>query len=305
MKKDIPIGLDCGRIIVTGGNGFIGSHVVDRLIDEGYEVTVVDRQGFPHRSDVNYVLGDIRDRKFVNDILEDHHGIINLAGILGTSETVDNPQSTIASNLQGALNIFDAIRDFKIRGVHITVGNYWMNNPYAITKNAAENIALLYNEAYGSKIAVVRGLNAYGERQKAYPVRKLMPNLLLPALTHTPIRIYGDGYQKMDMIYVGDLANVLVRALVLDHGAWNQVIEGGSGSDPSVNEICETVLKVTQSRSAVEHIPMRQGEPERAVVVGHPETMAPLGLGAEDLMPLEDGIRLTVNYYRHQILAGA
>jgi len=305
MITDIPIDLASGRIAVTGGNGFIGSHVVDRLVDRGYVVTVVDRQGYPHRSDVKYELGDIRDQVFVNNLAGRHEGIINLAGILGTSETVENPHSTISSNLHGALNIFDAIRAHKIRGVHITVGNYWMNNPYAITKNAAENIALLYNEAYGSRISVVRGLNAYGERQKAYPVRKLMPNLILPALAQTPIKIFGDGYQKMDMIYVGDLAEVLVRALVLDHGAWHTVIEGGSGTGPTVNEICDTVLKVTQSKSIVEHTPMRQGEPERAVVVGNPDTMAPLGIKVQDFVPLEEGIRITAGYYSKNLAAAA
>ena len=138
--------------------------------------------------------------------MSESDGIINLAGILGTSETIDNPRSTIASNLKAALNIFNGAKEFNIPAVHITVGNYWMNNPYAITKHAAEKIGLLYNHKYNTKIAVVRGLNAYGENQKDRPVRKLIPNLIIPALKNEEILIYGDGEQIMDMIYVGDLS---------------------------------------------------------------------------------------------------
>ena len=99
-----------------------------------------------------------------------------MAAILGTSETVDHPQGTVNSNLLGALNVFEAARKFGVRVTHITVGNYWMNNPYAITKNAAERTAMVFNKNFGSRIAVVRGLNAYGERQKTTPVRKIVPN---------------------------------------------------------------------------------------------------------------------------------
>ena len=122
-----------------------------------------------------------------------------------------------------------------------------MNNPYAITKHAAEKIALLYNHKYNTKIAVVRGLNAYGENQKDKPVRKLIPNLIIPALKNEEIFIYGDGEQIMDMIYVGDLSKVLINSLLLDHNNWDSIIEAGSGNRTTVNEICELVLKITKA----------------------------------------------------------
>jgi len=295
----IPVGLSSGQILVTGGNGFVGSHVVDNLKARGYGVTVLDRFGEPHRRDLRFVLGDIRDKRCVRLLASEHQGIVNLAAILGTSETIEHPHGAVSSDMLGALNIFDAARDFGCRVTHITVGNHWMNNPYAITKSAAERLALLYNSRFGTKISVVRGLNAYGERQKAGPVRKIMPNFVLPAIRNDKIRMYGDGGQRMDMIYVGDLAEILVRALILDHGAWHTIFEAGTGDAPTVQEIANRVLEhVAGSTAEVIRVPMRQGEPERSVVVGNPETLRPLGINKEQMLGLDEGLRRTVAYYK-------
>ena len=240
----IPIKLKSGRIAITGGSGFIAKHVIKNLTKLNYKITVIDRLKNSMIENTNFILGDIRKNSLVRDIMSESDGLINLAGILGTSETIDNPRSTISSNLKAALNIFKGAKEFDIPVVHITVGNFWMNNPYAITKHAAEKIALLYNHKYNTKITVVRGLNAYGEGQKDKPVRKLMPNLIIPALKNKEILIYGDGEQIMDMIYVGDLSQVLINSLILNHNSWDSIIEAGSGNRTTVNEICNLVLKI-------------------------------------------------------------
>lgn len=291
------------RVLVTGGNGFIGGHVIDRLITEGHEPVGFDRYGSPHRRDIEFRVGDIRNKRLLNRMMSRVDGVINLAGILGTSETIERPRFTVQSNMLGAINVFNACRDLGIRGVHITVGNYWMNNPYAITKNAAERIALVYNREFDTRIAVVRGLNAYGERQKAYPVRKIVPNIIVPALKGGEVLIYGDGEQLMDMIYIGDLAKVLVRALVLDHGCYDRIIEAGRGREltPTVNQLVECVLSKVKSTCRVRHVPMRGGEPERSVVVGDPKTMEPLGIQLDELVDLDEGISRAIAWYREHI----
>ena len=188
--------------------------------------------------------------------------------------------------------------------MHITVGSYWMNNPYAITKNAAERTAMVFNKNFGSRIAVVRGLNAYGERQKTTPVRKIVPNVIVPALTGGEVLVYGDGEQLMDMIYVGDLAEVLIRALVLNHGCYDSVIEAGRGKEltPSINELVDNVVaQVGKPACKVRHVPMRGGEPERSVVIGDPRTMAPLGITVGDMVSLDDGIAKAIAWYRAHI----
>jgi UDP-glucose 4-epimerase len=291
------------RVLVTGGNGFIGGHVIDRLIEQGHEPVCLDRYSIPHRRDVEFQLADIRNPDSVMAAMARVDGVINLAGILGTSETIERPRFTVQSNLLGAINVFNGCRDQGKKGVHITVGNYWMNNPYAITKNSAERVAMVYNKNFGSRIAVVRGLNAYGERQKAAPVRKIMPNVIVPALTDGEVLIYGDGEQLMDMIYVGDLAEILIRALVLDHGCYDSVIEGGRGREltPTINELVDVVLGQMASSCKVRHVPMRGGEPERSVVVGDPGTLVPLGISVADMTPLDEGVAKAIRWYRDHI----
>jgi nucleoside-diphosphate-sugar epimerase len=291
------------RVLVTGGNGFIGSHVIDRLIAKGHQPVSFDRYGAPYRKDVEFWVGDIRDRQRLGEAVAATDGVINLAGILGTSETIERPRFTVQSNLIGAINVFDMCRDSNKKGVHITVGNYWMNNPYAITKNAAERIALMYNKEFGSRIAVVRGLNAYGERQKEKPVRKIMPNLVLPALKNTEILLYGDGEQLMDMIYAGDLAEILIRALVVDHGCYHGIFEAGMGREhaPTINQLAAKVVETAASRCRVSHVPMRGGEPERSVVVGNPKTLEPLGVSVTGMVPLNDGIARTISWFREHL----
>jgi UDP-glucose 4-epimerase len=175
-----------------------------------------------------------------------------------------------------------------------------MNNPYSITKSAAERFALTFNREFGTRIAVVRGLNAYGPRQKPWPVRKIMPNLVVPALTGGEILIYGDGEQLMDMIYVRDLAEVLLRALVLDHGCYDSIFSAGMGEKhtPTINQLAQAIVQKAGSSCRITHVPMRAGEPDRSQVIGDPETLRPLGMTVETMVSLSDGIQETLKWYR-------
>jgi UDP-glucose 4-epimerase len=171
------------KTVLVIGLGFIGHHVVNQLLKEGFSVTVLERN--PSKDffskDYEIILGDVRDRNLISDVIRKFDGVINLAGILGTSETINNPFPSVDTNIIGALNVFEAIKseqkDTKL--VHITVGNHFMNNTYAITKSASERFALMYNREHGTKISVVRALNAYGPYQKHEPVRKMIPNFIL------------------------------------------------------------------------------------------------------------------------------
>lgn len=291
------------NIIVFGGSGFIGGHVVDNLIKKDYRVTVFDRINnnqqylIPKQNKkINYFFGDIKDKEAVLEAVSKHDGAINLAGILGTAETVNNPYPSVEINILGALNFFEAVRTHKIPAVQITVGNHYMNNSYAITKTTAERFALMYNQEHKTKIAVVRGLNAYGERQKHKPIRKIIPNFILKALRKESINIYGDGTQIMDMIYVKDIAEILVRTLTKDHEAYKGIFEAGTGIKTTVNYIANLVNKLAKNKSSINHLPMRAGEPEKSIVLGDPKTLSPLG--ALKLTNLEDGLRKTIKWYK-------
>jgi UDP-glucose 4-epimerase len=295
------------KVLVTGG-GFIGTHVVEALLEQGHEVSIFDRYRNPEwherwKDRVKVYLGDIRDREAVMEAVYRQDGVINLAGILGTMETVDNPHPSVDTNVHGALNVFEGCRPNSmhrngIRGVQIAVGNYFMNNTYSITKTMAERFAFMFNRELGTRIAVVRGLNAYGEYQKHKPVRKITPNFVVRALNGVPIEIYGDGEQIMDMIYVKDLAEILIRALTWDHPCYDTAFEAGTGRRTTVNEIARVINEIAGNQAGVRYLPMRAGEPERSVVLGDPATLKPLGYGPGDLTSLEEGMARTVRWYR-------
>lgn len=299
-------------VLVTGGNGFIGREVCRSLISKGHEPLVLDRHGRPPVPGAELMLGDISNAETVTEAMAHSEAWIHLAGVLGTAETIANPRPAAAVNVLGGLNVLEAAAQYHLPGVNIAVGNWWMNNTYAITKNSVERFVEMYREERGQAFTTVRALNAYGEGQSvAAPfgsskVRKIMPAFVCRALLGQQIEVYGDGEQIMDMIYVSDAADVLVAALehTIEHGGCKQVIEAGTGRSTTVNEIAETVVMEAGvlETNAITHSPMRPGEPEQSIVIGHPETLDEIGYDPENLITLEDGVARTVKWFRENWL---
>jgi UDP-glucose 4-epimerase len=296
--------------ILLIGCGFIGSHFLNDTVANGHTVAVMDyrQQNFRQTADgrSETILGDVRDARLLATLAPEFDCIVNLSGILGTAETVDNPFPSIDTNIMGALNVFEAVRKAsalskKVRCVQITVGNYFMNNSYAITKHCAERLALMYNKEHGTQIAVVRALNAYGPAQKHKPVKKVIPNFSLSALKGQPISIYGSGNQIMDMIFVGDVVRVLQRAAFAPLDAFDSVFEAGTGRRTTINDIADQVLKYTGSRAGKIYSPMRAGEPPESEVIGNPNTLNALGVDPASLLALEQGLPLTIAWYENRL----
>jgi UDP-glucose 4-epimerase len=299
-------------VLVTGGNGFIGRYVVEELLWRGYSVSVLDTRWRPGVDGATVVLGDIRDEVAVTEAAAHADGVIHLAGVLGTQETISNPRPAAATNILGGLNVMEAALQYGLPMVNIAVGNYWMNNTYSISKNTVERFADMLNKYRDGRIAVVRALNAYGPRQTAAAphgpskVRKIMPSFINRALDGDPIEVYGDGEQVMDMIYVADVARILVTALESTAAGGplkveDQTFEAGTGRATTVNEIAQAVVEEVLAQTGkvipINHLPMRPGEDERSVVLGKPATLSVLNIHANDFVSLEDGVRNTVGYF--------
>jgi nucleoside-diphosphate-sugar epimerase len=288
------------KILVTGGNGFIGSHVVDLLESDGFRPLTFD-----HAGRGNY-LGDIRDQTAVMEAMSHVNGFIHLAGILGTQECIQNPRPAIETNILGGLNILEAASQYHVPGVCIGVGNHFMDNTYSITKSTVERLVRMYNKERGTVVNVVRAMNAYGPRQvPARPygpssVRKIAPSFICRALKGDPIEVYGDGLQVSDMVYVGDVAKALVHCLRAAMKGFNleRVIEVGPKEHNTVIQIAQLVKKLTNSDSDIIHLPSRPGEAAGVPVCADTSTMNLIGMSDKDLVSLEDGMKLTVDYYR-------
>jgi UDP-glucose 4-epimerase len=295
--------------LVTGGNGFIGRYVVEELRRRGRTVHVLDHAANETPGATTY-LGDLRDATAVTEAMAHADSWIHLAGVLGTQETITNPRPAIETNILGGVNVLEAAAQYGLPGVNIAVGNWWEQNTYSITKSTMERFCEMYRLYRGVPVTVLRALNAYGPRQSvAAPygpskVRKIVPSFIMRALHGVPIEVYGDGRQVMDMVYVEDVAELLVLALerTEEYGGLEGVLEAGTGAEMTVNEIAAEVIRAVGA-GTVEHLPMRPGETPNGRVLGDPGTLKVLGWQPEDFVPLADGIAATVRWYRGRMPA--
>jgi len=282
---------------IIGSNGFIGRHLAEYCLAKGHTVI-----GFEKRKDktvnpeIPVYYGDLRDREDIDYFVGLCDGVINLGGILGTSEQMNRAQESVEVNINGALNFFDAVRRHNIPAVQITVGNYTWNNSYAITKHAAERFALMFNKEYNTKIAVVRGLNVYGAWQKHKPIRKVIPSFIRSALLDEPLTVYG-GDQLLDLIYIKDTVEILYRALTQNHGCYDKTMEAGSGILYRCDELAQMVIELCESSSKLNIVPMRPGEPHQSITKGDPSTLKPLG--EIKFTDLKEGLKETVEWYKN------
>lgn len=293
------------KVLVTGGAGFIGRYVVEKLIERGHSPVIFDHYD---RKDyeVPVFIGDVRDDVAVTEAMAHVDGCIHLAAVLGTQETIKNPRPAAHSNLMGGLNILEAACQYNIPVCYIGVGNHWMNNTYSITKTMIERFISMYNKDRGTKVNIVRAMNAYGPRQRPVPpwgdsrVRKIAPSFICRALTGMPVEVYGDGLQISDMVWVGDVAHALV--IGLEKAAcgvvFPEAVEVGPEKNSTVKEVAELVIKLSNSKSKIVHLPMRPGEIPNATVCANVSTLKHVGITPDKLMPLEQGMIKTIEYFK-------
>jgi len=303
------------KVGVTGGQGFIGGWLRRELLARGHTVTVFDRYPRTRMADgETFFLGDVQDPTAVTEFAAHVDGIIHLAAVLGTQETIQNPGPSAATNILGSLNVFEAATQYKLPVVYAGVGNAWMRDhatgSYTISKTCAEDYTRMYNAYRDARITTVRPVNAYGPGQSvAAPygpskVRKILPSFTCRALTGNPVEVYGDGQQVSDCIYVEDVARVFVTALehTAAHGPLKTAAEVGPVESCTVGDVAALVSRYAAEETGREtaeivHLPMRPGEVPGAVVRSDTSTLSPLGIDASQFVPLAEGVRRTVRWY--------
>jgi UDP-glucose 4-epimerase len=262
-------------------------------------------------------LGDVRDATAVTELAAHVDGIIHLAACLGTQETIQNPRPAAETNIVGGLNFLEACTQYDIPGVYIGVGNHWMDNTYSITKTTVERFVNMFNRdrhpkgdpSLGNRFNVVRLVNAYGPRQSVAPpygpakVRKITPSFVCRALLGEPIEIYGDGSQVSDMVHVRDGALALVMALeAAENGdVLSRPVEVGSVAPVTVLEVARLVRlharHITGQHSDIRFLDMRPGETVGTPVVADTTTLPSIGMDPGQLVPLDQGMYETVQWY--------
>lgn len=294
------------KILVTGGAGFIGKYVVEECIARGHDPFIFDHYDRKEDLPAPVILGDVRDDVAVTEAMAHCDAWIHLAAVLGTQETVNNPRPAAQSNLMGGLNMLEAAVQYDLPGTYIGVGNYWMNNTYSITKTMIERFVDMYNKNRGTRVNIVRAMNAYGPRQRPVApwgcskVRKITPSFACRALDGQDVEVYGDGLQVSDMCWVGDVAKALVIATekAAQGIVFPEAVEVGPEENSTVKEVAEMVIKYAGTDSKVVNLPMRPGEIPGATVSANTDTLKYVDMTSEELMPLEEGMRLTVEWFR-------
>ena len=310
-------------VLVTGADGFIGSHLVERLIADGARVRAfclynsrgswgwLDELDPDARAGLDVRLGDIRDARFVEAATDGVEVVLHLAALIAVPYSYVAPESFIDTNVRGTLNVLEASRRTGVRRyVQVSTSEVYgtpeslpirethpiqAQSPYAASKAAADQLALSFWRSFGLPVVVLRPFNTYGPRQSARAVVATILRQLLAG--QTEIRL-GRLDPRRDLTYVADTVDGLVRAATTS-GVDGETIQLGSGRAESVRELLElaaSILGVTAS-AVQEDARLRPDASEVLVLQSDPGKARAL-LGWEPQTRLEDGIRATIEWLR-------
>ena len=300
------------KILVTGGAGFIGSHIVDRLLDEGHTVTVLDlwesneMKVHSENPNFNFVVGNVLDNDLIDGLVSGKDRVIHMAAVLGTSETITtyDVEQVAEVNVVGTVKMLKLCKKHGVGRIIIptTPDVTWLN-PYKITKAAIEKFAQLFSENYGVEAVCLKLGNIYGSRERwldgpkeaPYNYQKVIPTILMETLKGNQFNIYGNGDQKSEYIYVGDVAESFYRALVSEKDLGGKVIHVGRDKNNSVNEIIDAVEEAWGRKVDRNYVDMRPGEHHVEITLD-PTLLKEL-LDYELQWDLPEGLKETIEYY--------
>jgi UDP-glucose 4-epimerase len=256
------------KILVTGGAGFIGSHIVDRLLKEGFEVTVIDnlltgrRENIVHhqgRKDFHFIRGDIRNTDVVKKAVEDVDAVFHEAALVSVPRSVKNPLLTNEVNVSGTLNLLKTSADAHVkRFIYASSSSVYGEtktlpkhekltpqpiSPYAVSKLAAENYVKVYYEVYGLNTVCLRYFNVYGPRQTYGPYSGVITIFINRLLKSEPPIIYGDGKQTRDFTYVQDVVEANMLALTKKR-AIGEVFNIATGNQTTINQLATMLQQI-------------------------------------------------------------
>ncbi|HEY3313876.1 MAG TPA: NAD-dependent epimerase/dehydratase family protein [Bacillota bacterium] len=312
------------RALVTGGAGFIGRWVVKRLLELGHTAQVIDNLSGGRVENLHglrsadgrppeFVEGDVRDRPLLADLLNRGPGVcIHLAANISVQSSLDNPTEDFAVNVAGTHGLLEECRRTETKLVLVStcmvyaaaVGNMGLNedspvrplSPYAGGKLAAESLCRAYHQAYGTPVVILRPFNTYGPYQRLDGEGGVIPVFLRRAQLGQPLRVYGDGRQTRDFLYVEDCADFIVRATLSDR-AVGRVINGASGLEVRIRDLAETIAGRT---GAIEYAPSPHPRSEIARLKGDHRLAGEL-LDWHPTVGLSHGLRLTSDWLRQNV----
>ena len=307
------------KIVVTGGAGFIGSHIVEHWISKDAEVHIIDNLRSGYLSNVEifpeaiFHRGSITDRDLVFQVLRETDYVHHLAGFVSVPESIEKPEECYDINVNGLINVLDASKEFGIKKIVFSssAAIYGENptspktvslkpdpkSPYGETKLEGESLLKIYNQQGSVGAISLRYFNVFGPRQDPKSqYAAAVPIFIEKALKNEPIIIYGDGEQTRDFIFVKDVvsANILAATNEKVNGVFNVA----SGKTITINEIAHIVIYELQSDSKIIYEKERPGDIKHSLA-SIKETEEQLNFYPEyDLMK---GLKETIEYFKNKL----
>ncbi|MED4207560.1 NAD-dependent epimerase/dehydratase family protein [Neobacillus mesonae] len=316
------------KILVTGGAGFIGSHLCERLIAEGHEVIALDdlstgKKAFlaplAEHPNFTFVHGSGLDRSLLNEVMEGCEAVFHLAAVLGVKNTVENPLKVIEGNIDVTRNVLELAFPRKIKVIFSSTSEVYGKNEllpfhenssrvlgpttknrwcYATAKALDEHMCFAYADK-GLPVTVLRYFNTYGPRATSTQYGGVVPKFIAAALKDKPITVYGDGSQTRCFTFVDD--NVTGTMLSLDRKVDHHVLNIGNDHSISINQLAVKIKEMTGSQSTIIHVPY-----EKAYGIGYEDTpnrMPDLTktkklLNYVPTIGIDEGLKRTIEWYR-------
>ncbi|MBN2105266.1 SDR family oxidoreductase [bacterium] len=305
------------RILVTGGSGFLGSHLCDRLLDEGYEVICLDNFFTGRKQNILHLIGNPLFELYRHDVTFPLYievdEIYNLACPASPIHYQRDPVQTTKTSVHGAINMLGLAKRVKAKILQASTSevygdpeqhpqkeSYWGNvNPvgfrscYDEGKRCAETLCFDYYRQHRMPIKVIRIFNTYGPRMHPSDGR-VVSNFIMQALRNEPITIYGDGSQTRSFCYVSDLIEGMSRMMQTE-ADFTGPVNLGNPAESTIRELAELIIRLTGSKSRLEFRPLPADDPVRR----RPDiSLAREKLGWEPDISLESGLKETIEYFK-------
>jgi len=301
------------KILVTGGAGFIGSHVSKLLLDLGHQVTVIDDLSHGNQASIDkkafFIKSSMLDQKKLEEILPGHGAVIHMASLIEVGESVKAPVEFVENNILGTVKLLQAMKNTGVKKIIFSssacvygvpkklpiteddpLGE--QENPYGITKTTMEKFCKLYNKLFGFDVVILRYFNPYGPGELHNPETHAIPNFIKAVLEKKPLPLFWKGEQIRDFIYIDDLAEAHVLPLNLNG---LHIYNVGTETGVKVMDVVKTIFDLVDYEVEIDHKGERKGDVAELVASSQKIKKE---LGWEAKVDLAEGLKKTIDFFK-------